>query len=561
MKLQTRKSTFRLFALLPLFLMSLNVQAQSDYTGESPATRTYAITNATIVQAPGKVMEGATIVVSNGLITSVGKNVNAPANAEMIDGTDMYIYPGFIDGMSHTGTKQPEPMDRPNNLFSPDPPNDYAGITPENTVISQVQVDESSISNMRKAGFTISHSVPQGRMLPGSGAIIMLSDADHPDEMILKEESSMFTQFAGAPRAYPGNTLGIMAKFRNLYKNAELAKQHAEMYEDNPAGLPRPNRDRVLEAFYPVVSNERPIFYDAPTALEARRAMRLKNELGFTLTIGNLEQGWDLIDDLKASGTNVFMSIDIPTEPKDSKDEDKSDEVKALEERRMEFYNKNLGQYAAMAEAGVKFGISSMGTNANKVMGNMRTIIEHGLSENDALAALTINSAQLLGIADVAGTLEGGKLGNMIVSNGPLFDEKTQIKYVFVDGDKYSYEIKEKKAADEGGSNDVADVVGEWSYSYQGPQGEASGKIIVRDEGGTLEATLTNDSGQPDVELKNVSYASSMLSFDYDFDAGGQSINIVFEGTVNGTDLEGLLDVTAFNVTIPLTAMKTSSPE
>ncbi|MEP5943654.1 MAG: amidohydrolase, partial [Balneola sp.] len=275
-----RKTLFRLLFILPLIGFTSNIKAQSDPTGESPATRTYAITNATIVQAPGKLMEEGTIVITDGLITAVGKNVNIPVTAEVIDGTDMFIYPGFIDGMSNTGAERPANPERPDNLFTPDPPNYYAGITPENQVVDQIKVDENSIEAMRKVGFTISHTVPYGRMLPGSGALLLLRDADHPDKLILTEGSSLYSQFSGAPGAYPGNTLGIMAKFRNLYKNAELSKNHSELYDSNPEGIARPTRDRVSEAFYPVIEKRQSIFYNASNSLEARRAMRLQKELG-----------------------------------------------------------------------------------------------------------------------------------------------------------------------------------------------------------------------------------------------------------------------------------------
>ena len=173
-----RKITFRLFLLLAFLMVSISSQAQSDPTGESAVTSTYAITNATIVPSPGVKIEGGTIIISDGLITEVGTNVSIPSNAEVIDGTDHYIYAGFIDGMSNTGATRPEAIERPDDIFTPDPPNDYAGITPEISVVDQLDVEESKIASMRKLGFTISHTVPFGRMLPGKGSLILLKDLE-----------------------------------------------------------------------------------------------------------------------------------------------------------------------------------------------------------------------------------------------------------------------------------------------------------------------------------------------------------------------------------------------
>ncbi len=541
-----------------MLFLSFGVLAQSDPTGKSPATRTYAITNATIVQAPGKVIEGATIIFNNGLISSVGANTTIPDNAEVIDGTDLFIYSGFIDGMSYTGADRPEQMKRPDGLFTPNPPNDYAGITPELQVTQQLKIDEKSIDDLRKAGFTISHSVPYGRMLPGSGSIITLKDATHTDELILSEDVSMYTQFVGAPGAYPGNTLGIMAKWRDLYRNAEFSKQHTEMYASNPTGMERPTRDRTLEAFYPVVSKQKPVFYNASSSLEARRAMRLQKELGFSLVLGNLKEGWDLSSAIKESNAKVFLSLDLPKEPKASKDKKKTDEVKQLEERRMEFYKKYLTQFSNMEKAGIKFGISTMETTGSKIKDNFLTLIENGLSEDALLASLTINAAQLLGIDNIAGTLESGKLANAVITNGPIFDKKSQIKYVFVDGDRYEYDLKEKKEANGSKANATGlnAVVGTWEYTVESPQGVQTGTMTITNEDGELAGTLSGMQGGPDSDLNNLTFLDGSLSFDFSFDGGGQSIEIVVVGTVTDNEFDAEASIAVFNVSFPFTATK-----
>ena len=561
MKLQ-RKIIFRLVLILPLLTGTLSINAQSDPTGKSAATRTYAITNASIVQTPGNVMEGGTIVIKNGLITAVGKNVTVPNDAQVLDGTGMYVYAGFIDGMSNTGAKRPKAMDRPSNLFTPDPPNDYAGITPENHVVDQIDIGSSTIDGMRKAGFTVSHTVPYGRMLPGSGSLILLGDKSHPDDMILTEDVALFSQFVGAPGAYPGNILGIMAKFRNIYRNAEINKKHVDLYAENPSGLERPPQDRVTEAFYPVLSGNKRVYFNVSDMLSVRRALRLKADLGFNVTLANIKQGWEMASELSQPGVQVFLSMAIPAEPKDSKAEDKTDEVKALEARRMEFYKMHVSQAATLQAAGVKFGFSAMGTNGNKVKANMMTMIENGLSADDALAALTTNAASILGIDKIAGTAEVGKMGNLVVTNGPYFEKKSKVKYVFVDGDKYEYEIKEAKKGDDKATDDAPagesddPVLGSWSYSFVTPQGEQTGKMIFKKEGDLYTGVLTSDDGSPDNDLQDISFRDGTLSFSFAIDGGGQSIDIIVTGTITGKDYEAEATVEAFNASFELTATK-----
>lgn len=560
------KKTFRSVFLLLLSVTTLGLQAQSDPTGESAVTRTYAITNATVVQAPGQEMKEGTIVIKDGLIQAVGSNINIPADAQVIDAKGMYVYAAFIDGLANTGAKRPKAMPRPNNLFTPDPPNDFAGITPENSVTSQLDISSSGIESMRKSGFAISHTVPYGRMLPGSGSLILLADVDHMDEMILSKDVVLYSQFTGAPGAYPNNILGIMAKWRNLYRNAVNHKSHSDMYASNPTGLPRPSSDRVSQAFFPVITKEKAVMFDVSSMLDVRRAMRLQNDLGFNLIVAGVEQSWMIIDELKSTGTPIFLGLDLPDEPKDSKDKEKSEEIKSLEARRTEFYQQHVSQAAELEKAGITFGFSTKGTRGNKVKGHVMTMIENGLSENTALAALTTNPASMLGIDKIAGTVEAGKMANLMVSTAPYFTKDSQVKMMFVDGDMYEYEVKEKKAKKEKDAEAAPEastasasgdpIIGSWSFSFTTPGGEQTGKMIIKKEEGAYTGVLTSDDGSPDNDMNDVNYRDGELSFSFSIDAGGQSVDIVVEGSVEGKNYNAEASVAAFNVTFELTATK-----
>lgn len=553
-----RKLSLQLVLLLSFSVITVQSQAQSDPSGDSPVTTTFALKNATVITQPGNEITGATIVIKNGLIQSVGKNVQIPADAEEIDASDMYIYAAFIDGMSNAGAKRPENPERPRDLFTPDPPNEYAGITPEKSVIEQLDISSNDFDGMRKAGFGLSHVVPYGRMLPGSGALVLMGSGEHIDEIILEKDKALFAQWVGAPGAYPGNILGIMAKWRNLYRNAEYRKAHVEMYAQNPSGLQRPEKDRVSEAFFPVISQQKPVMFDVDGMLDVRRAMRLQNDLGFPLIVAGVEEAWDLVDDFKNSGTPVFLSLDLPDEPKEIKEDDKTAEVDALEKRRMEFYKKHVEQYGMLANAGINFGFSTAGTRTNNILENVRKLIENGLSEDQALAALTTNPANILGLSNQFGTISNGKVANLIVSTDPIFSKDANIKMMFVDGNKFEYEVKGKTAkkdaqpAAEGG--DV--LVGSWTYNMNTPGEPQSGKMVITMENGTYGGYLTSSDGSPDNTMNNINFRNGELTFDFSIDAGGQSVLIVVEGIVTGTTYEAEARVDAFNVSLELTATK-----
>jgi hypothetical protein len=543
-------------------VISLSSWAQSDPTGESPVTRTYALTNATVITKPGTELKETTVIIKDGLIQSVGKNASIPANAQVIDASELYVYAAFIDGMSNTGAKRPENPQRPQNLFTPDPPNFYAGITPENSVVEQLDVESSSIASLREAGFAISNTVPYGRMLPGSSALILLNDADHADDIIMKKDAALFAQWVGAPGAYPGNILGMMAKWRNLYRNAVQDKKHSELYAQNPAGMTRPENDRVSQAFFPVIAQQKPVMFNVDGVLDVRRAMRLRDDLGFPLIVAGVEQSWELADELKATNTPIFLSLDLPDEPKASDDEDKSEEMAAMEERRMEFYKIHVAQAAKLQEAGVNFGFAVGSVRSNSIWKNVQTYIDNGLSTDAALAALTTNPASILGISQVAGTVETGKLANVMVTTAPLFTKDAKVKMMFVDGDKYEYEIKERKKAANGGDNSSATtgdpVTGSWTYALITPQGDQGGKMVISKEGSNYSGYLTSDDGSPDTAMNNISFRDSELAFDFSIDAGGQSVQIVVVGTVTGKTYDATATVSfgGQDISMDLTATK-----
>ena len=548
-------NVFKLALTVPLLFISTTLLAQSDHTGQAYPTGTFAITGATIIQSPGQVVDSATVVIADGLIHAVGTDISIPNDAEVIDGSDLFVYPGFIDGMSNTGAVRPEQMERPDNLFTPDPPNDYAGITPEMSVIRQIDVSEKSIASMRELGFTISHTVPYGRMLPGLGSLILLSDEDASYDLLLKQDVSMFTQFTGAPGAYPGNTLGIMAKWRNLYTQASYNKDHEQLYASNPEGIQRPKQDRALQAFYPVIDQTRPVFYHTNSMLEARRAMKLKGELDFNLVLSDLEEGWFLMDDLKDTDTEVLMSLNLPDEPEISEDKEKTDEVAQLEQRRQDAYDQFLSQYSEFNEAGISYGFSTMGTTSSKIKGNLEKLVASGLSEDAALAALTTDAAELLGIGDITGTLDPGKIGNVVVTTAPYFQEDSKVKYVFVDGKKYEFDTSESASSEV--SEEAADVLmGSWDYAINTPQGEQTGQWIFSNEGGSLAGLMTSNDGGPDTDMNNLTFMDGALSFDFDFDAGGQSVEVVVLGEISDAEFAGEASIAAYNMSIPVSATK-----
>ena len=468
---------FFLLAVLVATPLLLLAQPRDPQPEVGPVTRTFAIRNARIVQGPGRVIERGTLLIRDGLITAVGANIAIPFDAEIIEGDSMTVYAGFIDGMTNAGVAKPADEPKYDRVPRPgNPPNARAGIQPERDVRAMLTNQDPLLDSLREVGFTVAQTVPRGQMLPGAGAIISLG-GDSPDGMVIRGGSALFAQFVPAVNdVYPATTFAIMAKWRNLFTNAKQRRSQSESYGKNSNGMERPAWDATTAAFFPVVAGAQPVLFRVEDALDVRRALHLQKDLGFRLMLAGLKEGWDAEQVLKDSKLPLFLSLDFPqaeTEKKETgnadslsssadsiastplnlwhrtqRPEDVAMEQKILKTKQASSRATFFANAARMNRAGVKFGFSTLGAAAGKLRQNVRTAIEHGLPENAALAALTTEPARMLGLEQSLGTVDPGKIANLVVTKGSWFAKDSPVRYVFVDGRKYEYQpqqTKEKK--------------------------------------------------------------------------------------------------------------------
>jgi imidazolonepropionase-like amidohydrolase len=536
-----------LFTAMVLVLglgMPTLLRAQEERT-LGPVSGTYAITNVTVIQGPGRKLDMGTVLIKNGIITAVGKGIAVPPEAIVIKGDSLFVYAGFIDGLSRTGVVKPKEETKEKVKDPGNPPPDRAGITPQNDVRNFLNPTDKTVEDLRALGFTTAQVVPYGGMLSGNAAVVSLGGKS-ADEMVLASKTALYSEFTTAERIYPATVLGVMAKYRELYRQAALAKSYESLYASNRAGLERPSPDRILEAFYPVIDKREPVLFKAEKILDVQRAITLQTDLGFSLVAANVKEGWDVLPKIKSGNVKVFLSLDLPEEKKDEKKDDKKDvkkEEKAkpdpekdkLEKRKAEFVTLYAAQPTAFQKAGVPFGFSTLTAKTKDIPANLRRMIKEGLTEDQALAALTINAAQILGMSDRLGSIDNGKIANLVITRKPYFNEKAQVRYVFVDGVVYKYDAKEEKKAD----GKKIDVSGTWSYSTETPQGANTGKLKLKKQGDNYTGTITSQYADKEVELKAVSLDSNQLTFSYSLQVEGNTINVETAVTVDADTFEG----------------------
>lgn len=559
-------------AVLVIAAAALPARAQNSSPldpGVRPVTQTFAITDARVVVEPGRVLDRATVVVRDGLIEAVGTDADVPFDAEIIEGDSLTVYAGFIDGLGHAAIPEATDDDDESVRDPGNPPRDRAGIQPDREASTLLKPDAGSVEALRKLGFTVAHTVPRGGMLAGQGAVILLA-GESSDALVLRSGTSLFAQFDTASGVYPATPMGIMAALRQHVRDAARLQEAERLYAENPAGLQRPLADPALDALTPAVAGEQPVFFYVDDVLEAHRALRLSDELGLNLVLGGVRESSQLTDKLGAAGIPVLASLDLPDVPKDTTAADSAaapvegifiterrtrsyadvdDEVEALKAR----HRAALGLYeqnaATLHAAGVPFGFATLGAETGKIRENLRRIVAAGLSEDDALRALTTTPAALLGLDRNLGTVESGKMANLIVTDGPYFDEDTRVRFVFVDGERFEVDA-DNETFD---PNAEVTVAGTWEYRLVLESGVETGAMTITDDGG-LSGTIVVPGGATK-SLENVTLDGNRLSFrvsDTPFGA------VVVSGLITGNEYQA--EVTGPGVPA-LTLSATRSPE
>lgn len=527
--------------LIFLLLLPIALAGQQVEDNLPLVSRCLAITNAQVISKAGQPMARQTIIIRDGLISETGTSPAIPGDAFIVKGDSFFIYPAFIDALSYTGIAEPEQENRRGGNAEKPPVDEEGygtpeamGITPGNSIRSSFKPGEKSISEWRNTGFAISHVVPRGRMIPGKGSIVLLSGTNS-DQMIWKENTSLYGQWSGAGGMYPNTIIAVMSKWRELYTNSKQWLAHEKLYASQP-NITRPDYQHVHAELAPLVENKIPLFFRASSVKDISRAISLQKDLGMRMIIADAKEADLLIPELVQTGIPVVLSSGLPEDKNKEKEEkpkkeegekkeadetkkEKTDEKKeiktaeqlAFEARRAETLKRFQQQAATLSKSNVPFSISTLNTKSADFYKNIRTMIDQGLSTDKALEALTLQPARLLGIEKYCGSIEKGKMANLIITSEPLFDKEMNIRYMVVDGTLYKLDAKAKKKS---GSKSELNIAGTWSFVVELPDGPANGTFEFKKSGDSYSGTMTYETDEDfDGNLDEIQLDGNTLSF------------------------------------------------
>ncbi len=530
--------------VLPSVLTSTIIFAEAQHSG----TDTYAITNARLVTVSGPVIERGTLVIRDGIIAAVGANVTAPADARVVDGSGLTVYPGLIDSSTALGIPQPSPSPSPSPspggaapgfgqfrqqasalsaLNSSQPP----GLQPEVLAEDFIRPGGEQIEAARSLGITTALTAPRQGIWMGQSALINLA-GDTTQQMIVRSPVAMHVGFTPLRTGgYPNSLLGVFAVLRQMLLDAQHYREAQQAYAVSPRGTRRPEQNRSLAALLPVLDGVMPVVMHADREREISRALDLAQEFKLRAIIAGGMESEKVANRLRESKVPVLLSLNFPRRTTAALPEADPEPVRVLRER-----VEALKTAGKLVTARVQFAFQSGAlTNMADFPANLRRAIENGLSREDALRALTSSPAEILGVADRLGTLEVGKIANLTITRGDLFDQHPRIAHVFIDGRPVDLRPSSPAAT-------AAAATGTWTLNVNLGGGDIAVTLVLEQEGERLRGSIQGGFGS--AEIANASAGSGGdIRFTVPATFEGQTAEATFTGRITGSEMQGTVNV------------------
>ena len=436
---------------------AIAIAAALVVTTSADAPHLYIIKGARIVPVSGPAIASGSVVIRNGLIDAVGANVTAPAEAHVIEGSGLTVYPGLIDMSNGTGISLQVNRQQPATLRTTEEAERWKRnliLTPGVRAADHL-TEAPELARLANAGITSVLSTPPGVIVKGQSALVnVTAPVDEPaighvgdfrsGIQVVRTPVALHIEFPGGVGgdAYPVSLLGVISFLRQSFLDAQ--HQQAVAQRAAKAATVRPPYDPVLDALQPALNGTLPVAFEVNTAREILRALDMAKDFKLTPVISNAAEADQVTAELKARNVRVIYNVNYPTRSR-TLPPDADESLSTLKARA------NAPKVpAALEKAGVTFAFSATGVREPRdFVRNVGRAVRAGLSPDAAIRALTLDAAKIAGAEGRVGSIDKGKIANLVVTNGDIFEDATQIRHVFVDGRMLV--VEEAPAAPRGG--------------------------------------------------------------------------------------------------------------
>jgi len=497
-----------------LFFLVHGLQAQVTFPINdvaNPRAGYYAFVHATIVKDAKTTLQNATLVIKQGRIEAIGTSVAIPKDAVVIECKGKFIYPSFVDAFSDYGMEAVNASNynyrAPSQMLSnkKGPFSWNQALKSEVEHAKQFVVNESKAKDLRKLGFGAVSTLQPDGISRGTSALVTLAK-ERENMVILKEKTAAHFSFekGSSTQEYPGSLMGSVALLRQNFLDAQW-------YKSKPAeeGL-----NLSLERF--TQNATLPQIFSATDKWNVLRADKIGDEFGVQYIIKGGGDEYQRIDEMKATKASFILPLAFP-QTIDVEDPTDMRFVNMAELKHWELAPSNP---AAFEKANIPFALTAHGLkDISSFIPNLRKAIQYGLSEQKALEALTSTPAQLLGVADLVGTLDQGKVANFFISNGPVFAEKTAIIQNWIQGTNHVVQT---------------DLWNNLAGTYQVTLGSKTAKLLIKGEPGSYKVQMmASDTTQVDLSQKE-----QLINLGYTSKAD-KSQRVRLTGAFDGTSISG----------------------
>lgn len=424
----------------------------------------FAFTHATLVKDAGTTLTDATLIIKDGRIVAAGTGLAVPAGAVEVDCKGKFIYPSFIDIYTDYGTtpaQRAAPAGGGGGFFAQQqfdnavkgPYGWNQAIKSDVDVYKVFGVNDATAKSMREAGFGTVLTHMKDGVARGTGAVVTLANAKE-NLVIVKEKASAHYSFnkGTSTQSYPGSLMGYISLLRQTFLDANW-------YKTKPV---EEGFNATLQAWNDIQGL--PQIFEANDKWNSLRADRIGDEFGVQYIIKGGQNEYQRIKDIKATNATFILPLNFPQ----GQDVEDPNDARLVSLEDMKHWEMAPSNVAAFEKAGIPFCLTTADLRSTAAFWtSLRKAMEYGLSETKALEALTKVPAQTLGIYDKVGSLDAGKLANFLVTNGPIFGEKTNILYNYVQGIKYNVK-------------DDTNITGTYNLTITTPAGEEKYTLDVK---------------------------------------------------------------------------------
>ncbi len=372
--------------------------------------QTIAITGGTVYPVAGPKLEHATVLIQNGRIAAVGTAVAIPAGATRIDATGKWVTPGLIDGSGQMGLVEIGAVGGTREAF-------YRGdsVAAAFNVAEGINPASTLIPVTRMAGITTTLAAPGGHLISGQAVLIDL-DGSTVEQMLVKSPAGILADLSESGKDEAGSTrAGVSQRLRRVFRDAlEYERRKPDFARGQMAPLSASAPD--LEALLPVLHGQLPLIAVANRRSDIATALRLGREFKLQVILAGAQEGWQVAGDIAAAGVPVLI------EPLDN--------IPSYDALGVRYENAAL-----LARAGVKVVLLETDThNSRNLRQEAGNAVSYGMSWDQALRAITLAPAEVFGVADRYGSLQAGKVANVVVWSGDPFEFTTAVEHVFIRG-------------------------------------------------------------------------------------------------------------------------------